>query len=179
MSIPKIILYPQLKKVKKKPPVKETFKPENGKTIQEIKNYVLNQQQFLAVALRNVDVTSANKLISKMLRSKDFRILAVYNTISTKGYRSKGFSDKKPKTNQDYTKLVSQLWEIVKHPSSYKAKPLKRTMIPKSKGGFRPVSVPTYLDRALQHLYKLVLDVVAEEIQSPYSFGFRPFLTLF
>ncbi len=162
-------------KVLKKSTRRETFCPENGKTIQDIKRDVLTQQQKLAVALRERNITKANLQIRKMIRSKDCRILAVYNTISKKGYRSKGLKDFKPTTNKHYSTLVARLWFVIKNPKAYKATPLKRKMLPKPKGGLRPISVPTYFDRALQHLYKFVLDVVAEEIQSPYSFGFRPF----
>jgi len=154
---------------------RETLVPENGKTIQKIKLWVLAIQQSLAVALRKSDKILSKKLISKLLRSKDARILAVFNTISAKGYRSKGYLDIKPTTNEEYSSLVSQLWKIVKYPISYKATPLKRKMLPKPKGGLRPISVPTYLDRSLQHLYKLALEVICEETQSPYSFGFRPY----
>jgi len=160
---------------KKRTQKRELLVPENGKRIQEIRDYVLEQQQILAVALRNKDIEAANRQIKKMVRSLDFRILAVYNTITKKGYRSKGYKDKQPTTNSDYSGLVRRLWLFVKDPNSYKASPLLRTMVPKPKGGLRPISVPSYFDRCIQHLYKLVLEVVAEEVLSPYSFGFRPF----
>lgn len=164
-----------LNKYRNKIQIRENFVPENGKSIQEIKKNILKLQQELAVSLRERDNKTSNKIINKIIRNKDCRILAVYKTISTKGYRSKGFRDEKPTTNVQYSKLVSLLWEAIKKPNSYKSTPLKRTMLPKPKGGFRPISVPTYFDRSLQHLYKLVLEVIAEEIQSPFSFGFRPF----
>lgn len=181
MNIPKVILYPHSSKnkgrikFKTKSQRRERFIPETGKSIQETKRFVLEQQQILAVAIRKQDVNLANKLIRKMIRSKDSRILAVYKTISTKGYRSTGYLDKKPITNADYKKLVADLWKAIKRPTNYRSKPLKRTLIPKPKGGLRPISVPSYFDRSLQHLYKLVLEVCAEEVLSPYSFGFRPF----
>lgn len=182
MNLPIVSLSPYSTSAKRRGKVfksktqkRDVFIPENGKTIQEIRTYVLEQQQILAVALREKNISAANKQIRKMVRSQDFRILAVYNTISKRGYRSPGLSSTTPTTNKDYSELVASLWKIVKNPANYKATPLLRTLIPKPKGGFRPISVPTYLDRCIQHLYKLVLEVVAEEIQSPYSFGFRPF----
>lgn len=39
----------------------------------------------------------------------------------------------------------------------------------------RPLSVPSYLDRALQHLYLIVLDVFQEELSERNNYGFRPF----
>jgi retron-type reverse transcriptase len=92
-----------------------------------------------------------------------------------KGFRSKGFSETIPSTNEDYGNLIKELWQIIKKPNLYKSKPLKRTLVPKPKGGLRPISVPTYIDRALQHLFRFGLDVVCEEYSDPNSFGFRPF----
>ena len=56
----------------------------------------------------------------------------------------------------------------------YKAKPLRRIHIPKSNGkGKRPLSIPTMADRAMQALYLLALDPIAETTSDLNSYGFR------
>lgn len=55
----------------------------------------------------------------------------------------------------------------------YKASPLRRVMIPKSRGSYRPLSIPTMKDRAMQALYKLALDPIAETTGDQHSYGFR------
>jgi len=156
---------------------KEYFLVSNGESISWLKIEVLKLQSQLAVVLREGNTDRTIRLIRKILRSNLTQQLAVYKTISSTGSKSKGISDKVLlKTRAEYSSLRTNLWEIIKNPNAYKVSPLKRIWVPKNNSDdIRPILVPSYLDRALQYLYLMVLEVFSEEFSDKNSFGFRPF----
>jgi RNA-directed DNA polymerase len=96
------------------------------------------------------------------------KALAVKRVTENQGKRTPGVDGKTWNTPQEKAAAIQMLRQRGYHP-----KPLRRIYIPKSNGGKRPLSIPCMSCRAMQALYLLALDPVAETTADPNSYGFR------
>lgn len=96
------------------------------------------------------------------------KVMAVKRVTDNPGKRTPGVDGVTWKTPEQKTTAVSQLRQ-----RGYRPQPLRRLWIPKRHGKRRPLGIPTMRDRAMQALYLLALDPVAETTGDPNSYGFR------
>ena len=96
------------------------------------------------------------------------KILAVRRVTENQGKRTPGVDGVTWSTPEAKSNAVLSLRQ-----RGYQTMPLRRIYIPKSKGGKRPLSIPTMTDRAMQALYLLALQPVAETTADGHSYGFR------
>src|SRR5260221_4905944 len=94
---------------------------------------------------------------------------AVRRVTETQGKKTSGVDKVLWDTPEKKAQAIRGLRQRGYHPQ-----PLKRVYIPKSNGARRPISIPTMKDRAMQALYLLALQPVAETLADPHSYGFRP-----
>ena len=97
------------------------------------------------------------------------KALAVKRVTENRGKRTAGVDGETWNTPERKTTAIHTLQQ-----RGYTPRPLRRVYIPKSNGTRRPLGIPTMQDRAMQALYLLALQPVAETIGDPNSYGFRP-----
>jgi RNA-directed DNA polymerase len=97
------------------------------------------------------------------------RALAVKRVTDNKGKRTPGVDGRTWQTPAAKFKSIGTLRR-----RGYQPQPLRRVHIPKANGKLRPLGIPTMKDRAMQALYLLALEPVAETTADLNSYGFRP-----
>lgn len=115
--------------------------------------------------------TGKVKALQRLLTHSFFgKLWAVRRVVVNKGRRSPGVDGVLWKTPGERWLAARSL-----RARGYTPKPLRRIYIPKKNGKLRPLSIPTMADRAMQALYLLALNPVAEVRADPNSYGFRPY----
>ena len=110
------------------------------------------------------------KVLQRLLsRSHSGKMLAVKRVTENRGKLTPGVDGKVWSTPAAKWKGMLSL---VHH--GYSPLPLRRIYIPKSNGKKRPLGIPCIRCRAMQALWKLALEPVAETLADPNSYGFRP-----
>ena len=110
-------------------------------------------------------VSSLQRLLTRSFSGK---AMAVKRVTENKGKNTPGVDGEIWNTPQKKMNAVQALQQ-----HGYKAQPLRRVYIPKSNGKRRPLGIPTMKDRAMQALYLLALEPIAETTADPNSYGFR------
>jgi RNA-directed DNA polymerase len=103
-----------------------------------------------------------------LTRSRSGKLLAVKRVTENKGKRTAGVDGEIWATPMSKLKASQSLTHRGYQP------PLRRVYIPKSNGKKRPLGIPSMFDRAMQALWLLALNPVAETTADPNSYGFRP-----
>lgn len=110
------------------------------------------------------------RLYRYMLRA-DLYYVAYQNLYANKGAATKGVNDD---TADGFSeKNVAEIIRLLAD-ESYTPKPARRTYIQKSNGKLRPLGIPTFTDKLVQEVLRMILETVYEPVFLNCSHGFRP-----
>ena len=125
-------------------------------------------QRRIAKAVKEGRWGKAKALMHLVSKSFYAKLLAVFRVTSNKGGNTPGVDNIVWKNDLDKLHEARSL-----KARSYTPLPLRRVYILKKNGKKRPLSIPSMHDRAMQALYAIALDPVAETTADPNSYGFR------
>lgn len=125
-------------------------------------------QKRIVKAFCNDDIDLMNHLQHKLIHSYYAKALAVQHVMSCDGYNTAGIDNVTWNDLSDCFNAIS----LLNH-RGYKPLPVKRIYIDKSDGRKRPLGIPTMKDRAMQTLYKLALEPIAEITADEHSYAYR------
>jgi RNA-directed DNA polymerase len=135
----------------------------------EVTQEVTRLQARIVKAIQAGRWNKVQALQHLLTRSHSGKLLAVKRVTENAGKRTAGVDGKIWATPMSKLKASRSLTH-----RGYQPLPLRRVYIPKSNGKKRPLGIPTMLDRAMQALWLLALNPVAETTADPNSYGFRP-----
>jgi RNA-directed DNA polymerase len=136
-----------------------------------IKFRVNRLQTRIAKATHNENWNLVKRLTYLLTHSYSAKLLSVRIVTQNHGKRTTGVDGKLWNTASEKMQAALSLSD-----QHYRAHPLRRIYIPKpGKSTKRPLSIPTMGDRAMQALYALALQPIAETTADTRSFGFRLF----
>ena len=125
-------------------------------------------QRRIAKAVNGRRLSKAKALCWLLTNSFYARVLAVVRVIITnKGGKTPGVDGVTGNKNT----IIPMALSLKRR--GYQPLPLRRIYIPKRNGKKRPLSIPTIRDRAMQALYLMALEPIAEAHADKNSYGFR------
>ena len=110
------------------------------------------------------------RLFRYMLRP-DIYYIAYQRLYSNDGAGTKGVDDD---TADGFSEeYVTKIIDALKN-ETYRPKPVRRTYWKKPNGKMSPLGLPTFTDKLVQEVMRMILEAVYEPVFSYYSHGFRP-----
>jgi RNA-directed DNA polymerase len=143
--------------------------PWDERTLARARCIVRRLQQRIVQATQQRKWRKVKALQHLLTHSRSAKLLAVLRVTENDGKDTPGVDGitwTTPKQKRDAVDTLRQ--------RGYRPQPLRRVYIPKKNGKLRPLGIPTLKDRAMQALYLLALEPVAETVADPHSYGFRP-----
>jgi group II intron reverse transcriptase/maturase len=130
-----------------------------------------NAETILAIIRKRGEDGLPLERVYRLLFNPDLYLLAYADLYPNEGAMTKGAT---PETVDGMSIDKIDLLIADLRNETYQPSPVRRTYIPKSNGKKRPLGIPSWRDKLLQDVVRLILDAYYEPQFSPRSHGFRP-----
>lgn len=134
----------------------------------EAEAYVFRLQMRITKAVKEGRYGKVKALQWLITKSHYAKLLAVKRVSESTGAKTPGIDGEILNSAKSKYQTIQSL-----KTRGYKASPLRRVYIPKRNGKKRALGIPTVRDRAMQALYLLALEPIAETTGDLNSYGFR------
>lgn len=131
-------------------------------------SHVFRLQMRIAKAVREGRYGKVKALQWLLTKSRYAKLMAVKRVTESKGAKTPGIDGETLNAAKAKYRAIQSL-----NARGYTASPLRRVHIPKRNGSKRALGIPTIRDRAMQALYLLALEPIAETTGDLNSYGFR------
>ncbi|TVY08359.1 reverse transcriptase domain-containing protein [Paenibacillus cremeus] len=109
--------------------------------------------------------------VYRLFYNQDFYLRAYDNLYANNGSGTAGVDGE---TADGFSlEKIRKLMELMKD-ESYQPQPVRRVYIPKKNGKKRPLGIPSFSDRIIQEICRMILDAIYEPTFENFSHGFRP-----
>lgn len=109
--------------------------------------------------------------VYKLLYNRDLYLRAYAKLYPNSGAMTKGSTDET--VDGMSVRKIEKLVETIRY-ERYQWTPARREYIPKKNGKKRPLGIPTWSDKLLQEVVRMILEAYYEPQFSKHSHGFRP-----
>ena len=108
----------------------------------------------------------------RILFNEDMFYVAYQRIYAKQGNMTSGADGKT--IDQMSIQRIEHIIESLKN-ETYQPKPAKRVYIPKKNGGNRPLGIPSFEDKLVQEVARMILEAIYEGHFESTSHGFRPY----
>ena len=109
--------------------------------------------------------------VYKLLFNRELYLTAYAKLYPNSGAMTKGSTDET--VDGMSIQRIDKMIELLRQ-EKYQWQPVRREYIPKKNGKYRPLGIPTWSDKLLQEVMRMVLEAYYEPQFSEHSHGFRP-----
>lgn len=137
-----------------------------------VRDIMRNSERVLnSLTEHNKDLNYKYKRLYRILFNEGMFYVAYQRIYAKPGNMTAG-SDNQTIDNMSLNR-ITKLIDTLKN-ESYQPSPSRRTFIPKKNGKMRPLGIPSFNDKLLQEVIRMILDAIYEGQFENSSHGFRP-----